>query len=121
MREERHAENLGPQHVVNVQKAMWAVGELGCRTSASTSAAPFGKNKEPAYLAMNPNGLVPTLEEEDGFLLWESNSIVRYLAAQARRGRARAGRPASARARQPMDGLAVLGRRAGDLRVPSGA
>jgi glutathione S-transferase len=31
---------------------------------------------------MNPNGLVPTLEEEDGFLLWESNSIVRYLAAK---------------------------------------
>ena len=43
---------------------------------------PFGKNKEPAYLAMNPNGLVPTLEEEDGFMLWESNSIVRYLAAK---------------------------------------
>ena len=31
---------------------------------------------------MNPNGLVPTLEEEDGFLLWESNSIVRYLAGK---------------------------------------
>jgi len=42
----------------------------------------FGKNKEPDYLAMNPNGLVPTLEEEDGWLLWESNSIVRYLAAK---------------------------------------
>ena len=35
---------------------------------------------------MNPNGLVPTLEEEDGFLLWESNSIVRYLAAKHRAG-----------------------------------
>ena len=41
-----------------------------------------GKNNEAAYLTMNPNGLVPTLEEEDGFLLWESNSIVRYLAAK---------------------------------------
>ena len=39
-------------------------------------------NKEPKYLAMNPNGLVPTLEEDDGFLLWESNSIVRYLAGK---------------------------------------
>ena len=42
---------------------------------------------------MNPNGLVPTLEEEDGFMLWESNSIVRYLAAK-HQSRARAGRPA---------------------------
>jgi glutathione S-transferase len=42
----------------------------------------FGMNKEPKYLAMNPNGLVPTLEEEDGFLLWESNSIIRYLAGK---------------------------------------
>ena len=66
----------------NVQKAMWAVGELGLAHQRIDIGGPFGKNKEPAYLAMNPNGLVPTLEEEDGFLLWESNSIVRYLAAK---------------------------------------
>ena len=42
----------------------------------------FGKTKEPFYLAMNPNSLVPTLEEEDGFSLWESNSVVRYLAGK---------------------------------------
>src|SRR4249919_2298399 len=65
----------------NVQKAMWAVGELKLEHERIDIGGPFGKNKEPAYLAMNPNGLVPTLEEEDGFLLWESNSIVRYLAA----------------------------------------
>ena len=63
----------------NVQKAMWAVGELGLEYTRIDIGGPFGKNKEAAYLAMNPNGLVPTLEEEDGFLLWESNSIVRYL------------------------------------------
>ena len=45
------------------------------------SAARSARTNEPAYLAMNPNGLVPTLEE-DGFMLWESNSIVRYLAAK---------------------------------------
>ncbi len=42
---------------------------------------PFGGNREPEYLALNPNGLVPTIED-DGFVLWESNSIVRYLAAK---------------------------------------
>ena len=66
----------------NVQKAMWAVGELGLAHTRIDVGGAFGKNKEPPYLAMNPNGLVPTLEEEDGFVLWESNSIVRYLAAK---------------------------------------
>ncbi|HEX2215764.1 MAG TPA: glutathione S-transferase family protein [Xanthobacteraceae bacterium] len=63
----------------NVQKVMWAIGEMGLAHERIDIGGPFGKNKEPSYLAMNPNGLVPTLEEEDGFLLWESNSIVRYL------------------------------------------
>ena len=66
----------------NVQKAMWAIGEIGLPHERIDVGGAFGKNREAAYLAMNPNGLVPTLEEEDGFLLWESNSIVRYLAAK---------------------------------------
>src|ERR1700688_2926261 len=66
----------------NVQKVMWAIGELKLAHERIDIGGPFGKNKEPAYLAMNPNGLVPTLEEDDGFLLWESNSITRYLAAK---------------------------------------
>jgi glutathione S-transferase len=66
----------------NVQKVMWAVGEIGLPHQRIDIGGPFGKNREPAYLTMNPNGLVPTLEEEDGFLLWESNSVVRYLAAK---------------------------------------
>ena len=68
----------------NVQKVMWAVAELGLPHERIDVGGPFGKNREPAYLKMNPNGLVPTLEEEDGFLLWESNTIVRYLAAKYR-------------------------------------
>src|SRR6267154_2472895 len=63
----------------NVQKVMWAIGEMKLGHERIDVGGAFGKNNEAPYLAMNPNGLVPTLEEEDGFTLWESNSIVRYL------------------------------------------
>jgi len=66
----------------NVQKVMWAVTEIGVPCERIDIGGLFGKNREKPYLAMNPNGLVPTIEEEDGFTLWESNSIVRYLAAK---------------------------------------
>ncbi|HVG52224.1 MAG TPA: glutathione S-transferase family protein, partial [Xanthobacteraceae bacterium] len=66
----------------NVQKATWALGELGIKFERIDVGGPFGKNNEAPYLAMNPNGVVPTLEEDDGFILWESNSIVRYLGAK---------------------------------------
>ena len=67
---------------INVQKVMWAVGELGLDHERIDVGGAFGKNNEPEYLAKNPNGLVPTLEEDDGFVLWELNTIVRYLAAK---------------------------------------
>src|SRR5690349_24494546 len=66
----------------NVQKVMWGIGEMGIACERIDVGGSFGKNREPAYLAMNPNGLVPTLEEDDGFISWESNSILRYLAAK---------------------------------------
>lgn len=66
----------------NVQKVMWAIGEMGLTCERIDIGGPFGKNNEAPYLAMNPNAVVPTLEEDDGFILWESNSIVRYLAAK---------------------------------------
>jgi glutathione S-transferase len=66
----------------NVQKAMWAVGELGIEHTRIDVGGAYGKTKDAPYLAMNPNALVPTLEEEDGFTLWESNSIIRYLAGK---------------------------------------
>ena len=88
---------------VNVRKVMWAVGELELPHERIDVGGSFGKNKEPAYLAMNPNGLVPTLEE-DGFLLWESNSIVRYLAAKYGAGKLEPADPRSrARASSWMD------------------
>jgi glutathione S-transferase len=66
----------------NVQKVLWALGELRLPFERIDAGGAFGKTTEPAYLAMNPNSLVPTLEEENGFTMWESNSIVRYLAAK---------------------------------------
>jgi len=94
----------GRNNSVNVQKVMWAVGELKLAHERINIGGPFGKNKEPAYLGINPNGLVPTLEEEDGFTLWESNSIVRYLAAKHGPGTLEPADPkARARASQWMD------------------
>ena len=66
----------------NVQKVTWALSELNIPFERFDVGGAFGKTTEPFYLAMNPNSLVPTLEEEDGFTMWESNSIVRYLAAK---------------------------------------
>jgi len=86
----------------NVQKAMWAVGELKLEHTRTDVGGKFGKNNEPAYLAMNPNGLVPVLEEEDGFTLWESNSIVRYLAGKYDKAGALEPKDAHERARASM-------------------
>jgi glutathione S-transferase len=66
----------------NVQKVIWALGEMQVPFERIDVGGAFGKTKDPFYLAMNPNSLVPTLQEEDGFTMWESNSIVRYLAAK---------------------------------------
>lgn len=65
----------------NVQKVMWAIGELGLAHERIDLGGPFGGNRETAYLNKNPNGLVPTIEDGD-LTLWESNTIVRYLAAR---------------------------------------
>ena len=62
----------------NVQKVLWCCGELGLTYERIDIGGRFGGNKERPYLNLNPNGLVPTIEDGD-FLLWESNSIVRYL------------------------------------------
>lgn len=62
----------------NVQKVLWCCDELGVAFERIDIGGSFGGNKEKPYLDLNPNGLVPTIED-GGFVLWESNSIVRYL------------------------------------------
>ena len=59
---------LGRNNSSNVQKVMWAVGELGLAHERKDVGGAFGGNKDAAYLAMNPNGLVPTIID-DGFVL----------------------------------------------------
>lgn len=66
---------------VNVQKAVWAAGEVGQAFERIDLGGPFGGNREPGYLAKNPNGQIPVLEDGE-VCIWESNSIVRYLAAR---------------------------------------
>jgi glutathione S-transferase len=64
----------------NVQKVVWALGELGLDYEHIAAGGKYGGNKEPAYLALNPNGLAPMLRDGD-LVIWESHAIVRYLAA----------------------------------------
>jgi glutathione S-transferase len=68
----------GRANSVNVQKVLWCLRELDLAYERIDAGMAFGRNREPEYLAMNPNGRVPTLVDGD-FVLWESNSIMRYL------------------------------------------
>lgn len=65
----------------NVQKVVFALEELGLGYEHVPLGGRFGGNETPEYLAMNPNGFVPTLRDGD-LTIWESNAIVRYLAGQ---------------------------------------
>jgi len=64
----------------NVMKVLWLCEELGLPFERIDAGGAFGRTRDPDYLAKNPNALVPTIEEPDGFTLWESNTILRYLA-----------------------------------------
>jgi glutathione S-transferase len=76
----------GRTNSINVQKVMWCVGELGLPHERIDAGMAFGRVNDPDYRALNPNGRVPTIED-DGFVLWESNAIVRYLASKHSAGR----------------------------------
>jgi glutathione S-transferase len=62
----------------NVMKVLWGLGEFDLPFERIDVGGAFGKTDTPEYLAMNPTGLVPTLQEQS-FFLWESNAILRYL------------------------------------------
>jgi len=63
----------------NVMKVIWLLDELGLSYERRDVGGPFGGTAGPEYRAMQPLGLVPALEEDGGFTLFESNAILRYL------------------------------------------
>lgn len=71
----------GRKNSSNVRKALWIAHELGLEFESIDAGGAFGVVNEPQYRERNPNGLVPMLEDGD-FVLWESNTIVRYLSAE---------------------------------------
>lgn len=72
---------LGRRSSNNVQKVLWLLDELGIEFLQEDYGGPFGKTQTPEYRKLNPTATVPTLIDES-FSMWESNSILRYLAAK---------------------------------------
>ena len=70
---------LGKIPSINVRKVLWLCTELNLPFEQEDWGAGFRTTNDPAYLALNPNGLVPVIKDDD-FVLWESNTIIRYLA-----------------------------------------
>jgi glutathione S-transferase len=69
---------LGRRTSSNVQKVMWCLAELAFPFEQENYGGQYGKTRDPHYLRMNPNGTVPTIIDDD-LVLWESNTILRYL------------------------------------------
>lgn len=94
---------LGKKSSINVRKVLWTCEEAGIDYLLEEYGSGFAPTETPAFRAMNPNALVPVLLD-DGFVLWESNSICRYLARKAGRDDLLPGEPqAAARVEQWMD------------------
>src|ERR1700682_2874006 len=71
----------GRSNSLNVQKVMWTVGELAIVHKRLDAGGRFGGLDRPAYLGMNPNAKIPTIDD-NGVIVWESNAVVRYLSAR---------------------------------------
>jgi glutathione S-transferase len=70
----------GRERGLCVKKVLWCLEDLGLQFNRIDAGRQYGQTDKEEYLRMNRNGLVPTLVEDDGHVLWESNAIMRYLA-----------------------------------------
>lgn len=75
----------GRTNSTNVRKVLWCAEELNLKYESIPAGGEFGLVNEASYLAKNPNGRIPCLEDGE-FVLWESNVIVRYLAKKYGQG-----------------------------------
>ena len=71
----------GRMSSLNVRKVVWCAQELALDFQRTEAGGQFGVVKTPEYEALNPNALVPVVQDGD-YVLWESNVIVRYLCAK---------------------------------------
>lgn len=75
---------FGKASSINVRKVLWTCAEIGIRYDREDWGDGFASTNTPEFLALNPNGLVPVIEDEAG-VLWESNTICRYLGSKHKR------------------------------------
>ena len=71
----------GRQSSTNVVKVLWLCEVIGLPVDRRDVGGSFGGLDEPAFRALNPNGLIPTIED-DGHVAWESHAVLRYVAAK---------------------------------------
>lgn len=72
---------MGRASSINVRKVLWACAEMEIPFEREDWGAGFKSTHTAEFLALNPNAMVPVIQDDD-FILWESNSIIRYLAAR---------------------------------------
>ena len=110
----------GRANSINVQKVLWAADECGLKYDRTDVGGAFGGNDQKWYLDMNPNGVVPTIDD-GGRVIWESNSAVRYLVGQVCRRHHVAQRSRPAERGRSLDGLAAQHDLRAHARLSSGA
>ncbi|WP_159566359.1 glutathione S-transferase family protein [Budvicia diplopodorum] len=72
----------GRKNSSNVQALMWCIGEMGLAYKRIDIGHKYGGNDTPEFLAMNPNGTVPVLQDGQSDYLWETGAILRYLSGR---------------------------------------